>query len=389
MTIAFTYRIYTTVGRTYLGDLPAKNVAWVESVNGATTWTGKVVIPAGDTVRSAQLDGLTALDNTLYVYTPDRQVPWAGYISSRSWDPDTNELSVEATEWRSWLYRIIAGPKSNYTVQNYGWDQVDQLRIAREVAQDFLYAEQVIGGGQEGGHGLPWIVFGTEMSGVLRDLNARGTLFRSIGTWIDSMANRDNGFEWDLVGAYTSGGLPVLNFTTYYPQRGNSVEGLIFKYGTGGNILKYEPVKESNAEIARRVWTIGTGPDSDDLPFAQDTQPELIDDAAYEAVRFDSYTNYQDVTEQATLESYARAEREFFSVPLTLFTFTVSMQKPYVYGYGKGDRCNVFVEDRWLSIDAENVRIVERTISPDTNLAKITVDLSDLELPDIDTDPEI
>lgn len=376
MSVKFRYEIYDVLLGTRMGTLYPREPVWTESVNGGSTWSGKVTIPADNPVLVQSINSITDLGNTLFVRTPEGFIPWCGFISGRSWDPERNEITLTAMEWRAYLYRLLATPNEDYSPLVTDYNDVDQLSIARGVLQTYV----ALGAGK----GVPQIQVGTNTSGVLRDLLMRGTLFKSVGTWIDSMANRDNGFEWDIEGTRNGAGGPVLTFQAYYPQRGGPIDGLVFRYGQAGNMLSYESVAESNDSVVTRVWAVGAGPDTDYMPFAQDSDPDML--AGFSILRLEKASTYQDVNIQSTLESYARAERDFYSVPLTLFQFTVLLDEPYIYDYFKGDRCSIRVKDRWLDLEADNVRIIERVISPDTNVAKLTVDLSDIELPE--TDPE-
>jgi hypothetical protein len=85
------------------------------------------------------------------------------------------------------------------------------------------------------------------------------------------------------------------------------------------------------------------------------------------------------------LASYARTERLYRSNYISGITFTTRMDAPDVFGYSKGDRCRVLVEDRFLSVDARNARILTREMNPDSNTVKLTVNLNDITLPEIDT----
>lgn len=376
MSITYRYELYDLLGYIKLGSISPRDSLWTESVNGGSTWSGKLTIPEDNPVYVENLSSTVALGMSLFIRDPKGGIPWCGYISKREWDPNTNELSLTATEWRSYLYRLIGSPtddySSTYTTQ---FTATDQAVIARTILGTYRSAGL--------GKGYPNFLEGTNLTGVNRDLLYRGTSFRTLGTWIDSMANRDRGFEWDIEAGRDNNGLGTLTFQIYFPQRGSVVENLTFKYGAGQNMLSYDKVVESNEEVATRVWAIGGGPDAESVPYGQDSDPDMM--AGASILRFEKATTYQDVVLQSTLESYARSERMFYSVPLTLFSFTVQLTQPDITTYGKGDRCRIIVKDRWLDLDVSNVRIIERTIEPDKGLARITVDLSDLALPETDT----
>lgn len=372
---SFTYNVYDPLSGAYIAQLDVKAPKWVEAVNTSGTFTGSVVMPedqsAIDLIRAATTPGMM-----LYVRTDKGIIPWSGYMTTTRWNSVSNTLSFAAVEWRAYLYRLLVGPKTDLSADNvYTYTQIDQLAIARDLVN------KVVAGGF--GAGVPVILTETLTSPILRDLLVNGTSFRTLGTWIDSMANRDQGFEWDIY-ARTSNGVPALYFRTFYPQQGGVVEGLEFFYGEDGNILFYEDPEETNDQRVTRQWAVGTGTADEALPYALDDDPDL---GLNEVLRLDNSTTYQDVTNIPTLASHARAEREFYSQTLTLFTFTTTLDQPDAYSYAHGDRCRLVVRDRWLDIDIDSARILQREVAPEDGggTIKVTVDLSDLTLPDTDT----
>lgn len=373
--VAFTYQFWDQLHEEFIAELPLKNPQWVEAVNGSGTFEARVVIPDDQAIQG-QIRVATSLDNTLLVMADNGVQPWSGFITKRVWDPTSNELVLTAQEWRTWLYRFIVGPFDNDPDSNVQeWTNIDQTLIARQ-----LVSEQT---GDFYGEGAPYVAapdFG--LSGVKRDLLVNGNVFQSLGAWVDSMANRDRGFEWDIVADEDFFGASLV-FRTFFPERGSVVEGLTFSYGVTGNIVSYESPEETSDELVRRQWAIGEGATSEYQPYARDDDPDLANDAV---LLFDKATSWSGVQDDLVLASHARAEREFYNRTLSLFTFTVSMNAPHAYTYAKGDRCGLIVKDRWLDLSYEQVRIIQRDVFPDSQQMKITVDLSDDKLPEVDVD---
>lgn len=372
--VAYSYYVYNPLTSEFIAQLDIKSPSWIEAVNISGSFTGQVVVPAGG---RAGLEAATMPGMLLYIRTDLGVVPWSGFIRGRKWNSTSSTLTITAVEWRAYFSRLLLAPKTDLTSDNiYTYANMDQLLIAQQLV-DLVTDEGV-------GAGVPFVQTSYAVSGVNRDLLVNGTKFRTLATWLDSMANRDNGFEWDV---YTKivDDAPELNFRTFYPQRGTVIEGLEFHYGDGGNILRFEDPEENNDQQVSRQWAVGQGPDADSLPYAVDQDPALADQ---ETLRLDAATSYQDTSDLATLASHARAEREFYEQRLTLFQFTVTLEDPYIYGYYQGDRCRLVVQDRWLDIDVDSVRILQREIKPEEEggVAVLTVDLSDLTLPDVDPD---
>lgn len=376
--VRFTYSFYDQIAEIFIAELPLKDPKWVEVVNGSGTLEATVVIPE-DPVRQGAIRSATRLNNSIVVRADNGVQPWTGYIIRQKWNPQANELTIVAAEWRTWLYRFIVAPYDNDPTSNDDlFLDTEQLDIAA-----YLVDFQV---GFYYGEGVPFIaVADYTPSGVNRDLAISGGKFRSLGAWLDDMANRDRGFEWEITAEDAEWG-PELVYRMYYPERGGVVDGLVFTYGQVGNILSYESPEESNEEFVTRQWAIGEGPSSEMQPYAKDDDPGLQNDAA---MRFDKVTSWSGVGDDLVLASHARAERRFYSKTLNMFQFTVSMNSPHAYSYRVGDRCSLEVHDRWLDLSYEQVRIIQREAFPDQQIMKITVDLSDDTLPEVDDEGSV
>lgn len=372
--VAFKYQFWNMLTQQFLGELPLKAPRWVESVEGATTLEARVVVPE-DPNQISFIQQCTEPDMGMVVIADNGVQPFSGYIQSRRWDPATNELTITVSEWTEYLYRLIASiPVPGMATTQYAfYTNQDQLIIADDIVWEYHNLWY--------GKGIPKMVVTYNHSAIFRQISIDGGKWRSLAAWIDSMAKRDRGFEWDMVfQEHPTWGARLL-FRSFYPQRGGVVDGLEFVYGTAGNIIKYEPVEESNEAVVRRQIAVGETATGDAQIFAVDEDP---DSTANRKLRFDKVTTWSDVSKPATLASYARSERRFYSKPINFFTFTVSMNAPHAYSYAKGDRCRLRVKDRWLNLEYENVRIVQRDIFPDAQQVVITVDLSDDVLPEVD-----
>ncbi len=353
---------------------------WSTVVNGNGAFAGRVAVPDDD-AKIAQLK--TALEphySAVYVKNSAGRFAWGGPIVKQTWDHTSQSVVVEAVEWRTWLYWVFLAPNTNMTTptdQAYSWSNKDQLEIARDIA-----SKMTIGGSADG---RPSIIIGTELSGKLRQLNLKGLNFRRAGEAIDSLAQRDVGFEWTIeVRPHPTDGLPQLYFVPSFPQRGGLVTGMTLKSTSkGGNLLAYGPIVKDTTALRIRQWTTGAG-QPPDQPFAQDSAPDL---ATSHALMREDQTNYSTITQRATLASHARAIRRFYQAGDGLLPVVVPMSKPDVDTYAAGDRCALKIEDRWVDIDLKAVRILEKIVSPDDESGKVTMtlDLNDFELPEADT----
>lgn len=348
-----------------------------QTVNGNGVLEMKLAVPQSKS-KIDQLKLVAAEDESaIYVKNKNNQFTWGGVVVDQGWSPDERTITITAIEWRAWLFSVFLEPfidgSGNLSDIAYSWTNQDQLIIARGIMQGMMSCVPTAL--------RPTVIYGSELSGKNRDLNVTGLQFKKAGELLDTMARRSGGFEWDLVPRPNStDGLPELVFTTYYPQQGSLVSGLLLKKTPqGGNLLKYGPVSRSSGERRTRVWATGAG-QPPDQEFAQDTDPS----GALKVYR-SSVTNYNSVTDRTTLASHARAERLFYSTPTALLDVQVSSRKPDVDIYGKGDRGRLILQDDWVDYDLPAVRVISRTIDYVKQTADLTLDLSDYELPTVDT----
>jgi hypothetical protein len=375
----FQYAVHHPVSRAKIGMLDVREASWSETVSGGSTFTGKVTVP-DNPITIASIKRMTDPGRAaLYVTVPNAaRLPWSGPIVANTWNDETNELGITAIDWRSWLYTVILGPKPDGTGTNtFTFTNWDQLGLAREMIRRLQSADF-------NPQGIPLISDGAYFqAGITRNFQISGMDFKSPAQYIDDIANLDRGFEWDLTSVYHTDGLPIQTLQLYFPQQGGPVEGLRFvKTPNGGNILTLEDVTNDASQAARRVWAVGEGPNAESTPWGSDSDPEL---AAGTALRSDVASTYRGGLTRADLASYARAERLYRADTLAAVTFNVRMDAPDMFSYGKGDRCRVTIRDRFVDLDAFNCRILSREFSPETNNIKVTVNLNDRVLPEVDT----
>jgi hypothetical protein len=350
-----------------------REAKWTEVVNGGATFTGKVTVPDNPVV-AAQIKVNTApYGAALYATPGDGSISFGGPIVNRDWDGENNTLSITAVDWKSWFYRVVVGPKWNsLDPLTKTYSNVEQLTIARDIVNRIS------------GNGTPFLEIAGYTSGVNRDYIVTGVDWKSLGTHLDELGSLNNGgFEWEVEPYYYSDGLPRPRVQFYIPQRGGVVSGLkFFKTPDGGNILQINEMTDDATSVASRVWAVGEGPNAESMPWGGDEDPAL---ASRTQLRTDQVTQYSGALTPAQLASYARTERIYRSQVLSALSFTVRMDQPDMFGYGKGDRCAVRVLDRFLDVNVRNCRILSREIYPDSSTIKLSVNLNDLALPEVDS----
>jgi len=348
--------------------------SWVVGGNG--TLSAKVTVPESSTQVEQLKVATQPKQAAIYVRDMDGNYPWGGVVIKRKWSRASNQITITCMEWRAWFYNIIMGP-GDTTDTLYTYTNTDQLIIARN-----LVAAATVGGTAVG---VPPILTNASlMSGKNRDLSFAGTQMKNLGQQIDTIANRDGGFEWSIESKPGSlDGLPQLWFVPYFPERGTQAAGVSFRATEGGhgNFIPGD-VEEDMSSRFERFWTTGAG-QAPDATWAMDQDPELAN-GTY--LRSDGSASYSTVSERSTLSSHARRNRKFYAPGVNLVQGTVPFAKINPDAYGIGDRVRYRVKDRWTDMDLASVRIVEKKISmADAGSATVTLDTTDITLPEVDT----
>lgn len=364
-----------------LGELWLSTVHFNDPVSGTGgSFQGKLEIDEDS------VDALRVLTQpwamALYVKDEDTGTYlFGGPLIERPWDPNERRLSLSAISWKSWLYLKMLDP--NFSVNPaidkiYSQTATDQFAIARYIL-GFVNSDV----------GCPAIGLGTELSGVNRDFATQGTQFKYVGDLIDSMSNRDNGFDWNIAIEPNAGGDPSLWFRPYWPKRGNvnSTVILLHEQPTGGNILGFSAQSDSAASLRTRCWATGAGQPPDML-FAYDQDPALAAGFTLLGERVD---NYGTVTDIATLAGHARTARKYYGQARSTVTPVVGLDDPDFRLYGSGDKVRIRVQDSWWDYDFDAARIIDRQFnvnnegdSPDVDNVSLTIDLTDTALPQDD-----
>ena len=364
------------------GNLRLVGPKWSRLVadNGAMTATVAVPDPKnqaiGGPVRIARLRASVApLAAAWYVKNADTgQYVWGGPVISSSWDPGSQSLAVQAVEWRSWFYKVplIPDAATGRDVP-YSWAATDQISIARQIAA-LVLAEQA-----SPHHLMPAYT----ASGKLRDFSVYGSELKSAGDLIDSLAQREGGFEWSVEIVADEFGEPRPAFTTWYPRRGSSAAALSLRSDTESkksNLMSYGPVEDSGDEKYSRFWATGAG-QAPDVVLASDSDPGMSGGAI---LRIEGSAAYTSVTQRGTVAEYARANRLFYAQGAQTMTVKIPIVAPTlpdIDSWNVGDRAALHIRDRWVDVDLPAVRVLSREIDPTEGSAMLLLDLSDGELP--------
>jgi hypothetical protein len=347
---------------------------WNWTVGGNGQLTAKITVPEDEAPREALRLATNKWQSAIYVKSRNNTYTWGGPVVKRTWNRKAGQITIQCVEWRAWPYMLILEPEGDPD-RFYSYTNEDQLSIARKLlieVTDFGYFA-----------GAPVIEYDSlQVSGKNRDLSFWGSQMQRCGSLIDSMANRDGGFEWTLEGIpNTSTGLPKMHFYTAYPERGALVAGLHFKSTPSGSNCEPGDITEDASQEYNRFWTTGAGQPPDQL-YAWDFAPELV---TGQILRLDGNASYPSVSERSTLTSHARRARKFFSSGIETVPISHNWGQIDPDSYAIGDRGRLQLRDRWVNIDEAAVRVISKEV--DTSGAgsvSTLLDLTDYTLPEVD-----
>lgn len=368
---AFDYRVCDVLtGRALHGaGLPLSGVQWSQTLTEPGSLTATIAItPANaEAIREATVPDRACV----YVLDEADRIAWHGIVVARPWSPRDHTIAITAASAKAWLSTRLARKMRRSKHVTWSWRDVDQLRIVRDLVA-FAASEP----------GCPPIAIGSQTSGVLRELTLEAQSFKAIDEAIDSMAQRERGFDWDITARWNAG-RPEWVLELWYPERRQSAAPLLFEATpTGGNILAYDWPDDSTQRLSR-VWALADDPPPPEALMAVDADPGLTD--GHVLLREKAQT-YSGVTKTATLTEHARAERLASTESPTTVQIDVTAQSPSLASYGPGDRARLVLRDEWLDVDRANVRITERTIHDTTRedvaKATLTLDIADHHPPD-------
>lgn len=375
--MSFRFVVCPALSSIPIGELELGDVSWNDPCYGVGgAFSGKAEI--NDVQDRDKLRILTEPDAVaLYVYDDSTgEYPFGGPIFDSPWNPDERRLEIKAQSWKSWAYHKLFG-------MNRSTNPASDTLFSRLNKDQFVIAQDLFSASVNADQGCPFVSLGTQTSGVMRDLNVHGSDFKFVGDIVDSMANRDDGFEWNIDVVPNVKRNPTLRLGLYFPGRGslNNRVMILHQQTEGGNILSMDRPQSTTSERRSRVWATGAG-QPPDMPVAFDQDPAIPTGFTLlrEAVR-----NYSSVTGIGTLASHARSERNYRNHTLQSVVVKVGIDDPDYSSYTSGDKIRLLVEDDWINWDFEAVRIVERSFlvnhSGDPDSVKLLIDLNDTELP--------
>lgn len=386
----YRYVFHNTVTRSFLGEFMMKNVSFNSPLSGPGGQLKGTISIDEDAHDVELVKPATELDlAAVYVIyrDPDDGIEsflWGGPVIAREWQPQSRQVVIEAVEWKSWFYTREYGPSITppYANRKLSYTTTDQLTIARALVLDATSQP-----------GTPEVTVPVVTSTRTRDLNVNGYDHKYVGDLIDSMANRTDGFDWDVeIRKSVSDKMPELVVNFYYPEK-SANSGIEFsstrtEFDRGidgkGTILALPSWPENVANRRTRIWATGSS-SPPDQPVAMDDDPLLETD---EILLREATYNFSTVSSPATLSEHAQAYREVLGVLTESIDIPLKPNQIKPTAFRSGDRVSLRIKDEWLDIDEPSVRVVDRSVTPASGSSGerivATLDLSDATVADPD-----
>lgn len=274
-----------------------------------------------------------------------------GHVASVEQD----QITFQGEGWHSYFRKRTIQNTLTYTT-------ADQDAIARGLIDH----AQAYGGGHIG------VTTTANLHGVTRDRSYPWHEGKNIGQALEQLAAVNNGFEFDYVSSYDSGGDPQTDFVTRYPTTGRSTEH-VFELGVNASLVDYSEDGKSKVN-QHRAFGAGFGTEIDIR-----TAFNSADIVSYPLL--EGTSSHPDVTRPATLTAHAERALTRGQEPSTLITMSVFADAiPTVGSYEVGDRVRVTADRGYLQLDRAWYRIVAIEVAVDDSGEESTVVLAPLGL---------
>lgn len=294
-----------------LAAVAMSGVSMDRRISAVGSFNGTIPIPNEQVAKP--LRGIDPQTTALYALR-DGEVWWGGIVWT--WDPKASgrggaQVDVQAASFESFLWR------NELTRDMPSIAQRDQLSIARDLVQH-LAAEP---GGNIG------ITYGTELSGVLRDRTLYlASSSNTYGDLLDNLSRVEDGFEYTIETSGTRAArskLLRLGYPTVAPELSAA------PMFAASRILDWSEPRDGTRGA---TWFRARGSTVQDDPALAENQEPLMS-ATFKAddllaagwPRLTRTVDRSSVTQQETLDKWARRTRDTDAGPKRLFTADVNV----------------------------------------------------------------
>ena len=180
MTTTYRYLFADLLTNEIIAELPLTGVSFNQQLNTAGTFQAHILL-SGINSAEYNVDNATLpARNAIYV---DRngELVWGGVIWARSYNSDSQAISITAREFESYFERRLIS-----TTQNF--QNTDQLEIVRTLIDD----AQTLPYGDIG------VITGSETSGVLIDRVYYDYELKQLWQAVKDLSDQDDGFDFNI-----------------------------------------------------------------------------------------------------------------------------------------------------------------------------------------------
>jgi hypothetical protein len=348
-----------------LAEMDMTGVSFTQQINSAGSLSASLLLsgtPDPTTAITATIPGR----NAIYV---DRngQIVWGGVIWNRTYNSNTQHLSITASEFESYFeHRRIT--------QTVSYFNADPLVVARQLisnAQSVPYGNIGVAVGNETSSAvIARTFYNYELKSVLSGVQ---DLAKSGGTSSNSL-----GFDFAIKCAYDGSGNITRTFTLGYPRLGNAYSTTstavpVFEYPSG-NVVEYE-FPEDGSLVANTLYATGAGSNEGKLIYSAIAGTKLSTGWPL----LESSVSYSDIIDANMIQSLAYNQVSAVSYPPTVLKIVANPSTDPVFGsYNLGDDARVRIVDSRFPAGLDTTyRITGFTLTPgETGPERVTITLS-------------
>lgn len=333
-----------------IGEFPITNVNFSQQINSAGSLSGDILI-SDITEPALNIINSTIPARTALYVDRDGVLVWGGIVWSRSYNSQSQKLSLSAREFESYFEKRRITLTQQFTSQ-------DQLTIANTL----------ISNAQSAVNGNIGVITTGATSGVLVSRTYYDYELKTVYAALQDLSKSTSGFDFTIQVAYDSAGNPTKTLKLGYPRLGTaytttSTTVPVFEF-PAGNVVEYE-YPEDGSIVANYVWAVGAG-----------SNEGKIDSTASDATKIaagwpllEEAGSYSDVTDQTLLNNLALGQINAVSYPpVTLKLVVPPYQDPVFGSYVIGDDVRVRItDDRFPNGLDATYRLVALTVTPGEN----------------------
>lgn len=359
MTTDYRYLFADLLTNDIIAEIPLTGVSFTQQLNQAGTFQGHILLSGVNSAAMNVPDSTIPGRCAVYV---DRNgiLVWGGIIWGRTYNSQSQTLSVTAREFESYFERRRINATTAFT-------NTDQLVIARTLVNN----AQAVSSGNIG------VTVGSETSGVLVDRVYYDYELKTVYTALQDLSRQEDGFDFNIRVSY-SGGIPSKTLVLGYPRIGTPYSATnpsapVFEF-PAGNIVEYE-YPEDGSVAANKIYALGAGSNEGKLISIQSDTTRLAQGWAL----LEDQANYSDITDQTVLDELATGQVNAVSYPPTVIKIVVPASAVPVFGtYSIGDDARLRITDNRFPAGLDEIyRIVGFNVQPgEAGPERVTITLT-------------